>query len=296
MVKGRPWAPETLRQVGGTEGVGTAFLEEAFSSGQANPKHRLHQKAAQAVLKALLPETGTTIKGQLRSEQELQNASGYAARPRDFTELLHILDNELRLITPIDPDLSASKGQIPTGRYFQLTHDYLVHSLRNWLTRKQRETKRGRAELVLEDRYVLWKQERDKRYLPSLTETLSILLYIGLSPLQADERRMVKVATFHRLCHACYYVLLSLCIVVASGYLLVLFRMLGYVPMELDIAILAAVRFMEMCFIFVCSAGLFLFVIAIPLYGLFISYKYARTQSARGRRALKEGFPAVVEK
>ena len=32
------------------------------------PKHRLHQKAAQAVLKALLPETGTDIKGQMRSE------------------------------------------------------------------------------------------------------------------------------------------------------------------------------------------------------------------------------------
>ena len=37
----------------------------------ANPKHRLHQKAAQAVLKALLPESGTDIKGQMRSRQEL---------------------------------------------------------------------------------------------------------------------------------------------------------------------------------------------------------------------------------
>ena len=72
MVKGKPWTPATLRQVGGTEGVGVTFLEETFSSPQANPKHRLHQKAAQAVLKALLPETGTDIKGQMRSEGELQ--------------------------------------------------------------------------------------------------------------------------------------------------------------------------------------------------------------------------------
>ena len=72
MVKGKPWTPATLREVGGTEGVGLTFLEETFSSPQANPKHRLHQKAAQAVLKALLPQTGTDIKGQMRSEAELR--------------------------------------------------------------------------------------------------------------------------------------------------------------------------------------------------------------------------------
>ena len=69
MIKGKPWTPATLREVGGTEGVGVTFLEETFSSPQANPEHRLHQKAAQAVLKALLPETGTDIKGQMRSSR-----------------------------------------------------------------------------------------------------------------------------------------------------------------------------------------------------------------------------------
>ncbi len=32
---------------------------------------------------------------------------------------------------------------------YQLTHDYLVPPLRQWLFRKQRETRRGRAELRL---------------------------------------------------------------------------------------------------------------------------------------------------
>ena len=82
MMKGKPWTPTTLREVGGTEGVGVTFLEETFSAAQANPKHRLHQKAAQAVLKALLPETGTDIKGQMRSQQELLEASGYAQPPQ----------------------------------------------------------------------------------------------------------------------------------------------------------------------------------------------------------------------
>ena len=104
MVKGKPWTTAALEEVGGTEGVGVTFLEETFSSPQANPKHRLHQKAAQAVLKALLPQTGTDIKGQMRSEAELREASGYAGQPRDFDDLVRILDHELRLITPTDPE------------------------------------------------------------------------------------------------------------------------------------------------------------------------------------------------
>jgi hypothetical protein len=50
MVKGKSWSPASLRAIGGTEGVGVTFLEETFSSPQANPRHHLHRKAAQAVL------------------------------------------------------------------------------------------------------------------------------------------------------------------------------------------------------------------------------------------------------
>ena len=39
MLKGKPWTPETLKQVGGAEGVGVTFLEETFSAGQ--PRHRI---------------------------------------------------------------------------------------------------------------------------------------------------------------------------------------------------------------------------------------------------------------
>ena len=112
MVKGKPWAPATLREVGGAEGVGVTFLEETFSAATAPPEHRLHQKAAQAVLKALLPETGTDIKGRMRSEAELRQASGYAGRPRDFADLIHILDPELRLITPTEARMKDEGGRI----------------------------------------------------------------------------------------------------------------------------------------------------------------------------------------
>jgi serine/threonine protein kinase/formylglycine-generating enzyme required for sulfatase activity/tetratricopeptide (TPR) repeat protein len=194
MMKGKPWTPTTLRAVGGTEGIGVTFLEETFSSPQANPKHRLHQKAAQAVLKTLLPETGTNIKGQMRSEQELQNVSGYADRPRDFAELVHILDNELRLMTPTDPEGSTSEGLTPGGRYFQLTHDYLVRPVRDWLTRKQRETRRGRAELRLAERSSLWNAKPENRLLPSALEWANIRLMTKKKEWTEPQRQMMRRA------------------------------------------------------------------------------------------------------
>ena len=109
MVKGKPWTPATLKEVGGTQGVGVTFLDETFSATTAPPEHRLHQKAAQAILKALLPQSGTDIKGQMRSEAELREASGYASRPRDFDDVIGILDPELRLITPTDPEGSGGE-------------------------------------------------------------------------------------------------------------------------------------------------------------------------------------------
>ena len=43
-----------------------------------------------------------------------------------------------------------------------------MHSLRDWLTRKQRETRRGRAELKLAERAALWNARPEDRLLPSV--------------------------------------------------------------------------------------------------------------------------------
>src|SRR5262249_5946052 len=178
MHRAKPWPPPALKEAGGTEGGGATFLEETFAASTAPPQHRLHQKATQAVLKALLPQAGTDIKGHMRSQQELLEASGYASRPRDCDELLRILDSELRLITPTDPagveSESSTKRPMTGARYFQLTHDYLVPSLRDWLTRKQKETRRGRAELLLADRAAVWDARPEKRQLPSLWQSVQI--------------------------------------------------------------------------------------------------------------------------
>jgi eukaryotic-like serine/threonine-protein kinase len=219
MVRERTWTPETLREVGGTEGVGVTFMEETFSSPQANPKHRLHQKAAQAVLKVLLPEKGNDIKGQMRSEADLQQTSGYADRPREFADLKHILDNELRLITPTDPEISGEGKAMhaPVGRYFQLTHDYLVHSLRDWLNRKQRETRRGRAELLFQERYEMWKRKGSSQYLPTMIEWFQILFFAEKSLWDSHQRRMFAVKL--------PVVLFNLMIAIAGGAVFLVFYM-----------------------------------------------------------------------
>jgi formylglycine-generating enzyme required for sulfatase activity len=201
MVKGKEWTPATLKIVGGTAGVGVTFLEETFAASMAPPRHRLHQKASRGVLRVLLPEAGTDIKGHMRSKEELRDASGYVGRPEEFEELLRILDRELRLITPTDPE---SKDDAPRstvqagGKYYQLTHDYLVHSLRDWLTRKQRETRRGRAELLLADRAAVWNARPENRQLPSLLQWLDIRGRTASKSWTPAQRMMMrKAGRFH---------------------------------------------------------------------------------------------------
>jgi serine/threonine protein kinase len=195
MMKGRPWTVATLKEVGGTEGLGVAFLEDTFFSATANPKHRLHRQAAQAVLRALLPEPGSSLKGHMRSEADLLAASGYADRPREFEELMRVLDGELRLVTPTDPEGSecgAGQSLQPAGRYYLLTHDYLVDAVREWLTRKQKETRRGRAELQLAERADLWNAKPLNRHLPSPLEWLRMRFLTRCGAWTPAQRRMMR--------------------------------------------------------------------------------------------------------
>jgi serine/threonine protein kinase/formylglycine-generating enzyme required for sulfatase activity len=214
MMKGKTWTPASLKAMGGTEGVGVTFLEETFSAATAPPEHRYHQKAARAVLKALLPEAGTDIKGYMRSQQELLNVSGYASRPKECDDLLRILDSEIRLITPTDPEgkEDADTSTLQAGaKYYQLTHDYLVPSLRDWLTRKQKETHRGRAELLLADRAAVWNTRSENRQLPSLLQWLQIRWHTKKKNWTPPQRTMMgKASRYHAMRGFVVMVLLAL--------------------------------------------------------------------------------------
>ncbi len=196
MMKGKVWTPASLKAVGGTEGVGIAFLEETFSSATAPPEHRYHQKAARAALAALLPETGGDIKGHMRSYDELLEASGYRHRPADFDDLLRILDGEIRLITPTDPEgqEESTAAAKPGQKFYQLTHDYLVLSLREWLGRKRKETRRGRAELMLAEWSAVWNARPSYQLLPSFWQWLQIRGRTAKKQWTAPQRKMMAKA------------------------------------------------------------------------------------------------------
>src|SRR5262249_13900532 len=137
--------------------------------------------------------------------EQLLEAAGCARRPEEFTALLRILDTELRLITPTADisELSAPGPELAEGggpasqpaRYYQLTHDYLVPALREWLTRQQRETRRGRAELCLDERAAEWAARPDAHHLPSAGGWLRILLFTRSRGWAAPQSKMMRSAT-----------------------------------------------------------------------------------------------------
>ena len=190
MMKSRPWLISSLNSLGGVEGVGVQFLEETFFSSGASALCKIHHKAAQKVLRALLPSSGSCIRGGMLSLEDLKEVSTYKNMPRDFEQLLQLLDGDLRLITP-----TTQEEDSDSKRYYQLSHDYLVPSLQEWLLRKQKETRKGRAELVLEDRGRAWNRSPENRQLPSLPQCLSIYWNVPSKDWTKPQRKMIKKAS-----------------------------------------------------------------------------------------------------
>ncbi len=197
MFKSRDWSPEILAGIGGAAGVGRAFLEETFTSKRARPEYSCHRQAATEVLKRLIqrdsaqPEDKSEIKGLPHAASELQQVAGYADRPADFADLLNILDGDLRLITPVAAATSSVDSPIatPEASLYQLTHDYLVPSIREWLRMHQTAEER-----ILEDRTYRWSADRESRQLPSLGEWLRIRLRTDRKRWTGLQRDLMRVA------------------------------------------------------------------------------------------------------
>ena len=182
--KDRPWTGETLRGIQGLADIGSLYLDEAF----AQAAQRSLEPGARAVLGLLLPSDDSPTKGHHRSRSELLEASGLAASPREFDALLTMLDQQFRLITPV-----ANEGPNDGVPRYQLTHDYLVPAVRVWLTRKQRETRRGRAEICLAERVALWKRYPEALAAADLLGVASILFYTRRSRWNGAEQRMIAL-------------------------------------------------------------------------------------------------------
>ena len=211
MVKGKPWAPATLqrgrrhgrrgRHVPGRDVQLTAGQSRASPAPEGSPgrpegplaRDRHRHQGPDAV--------GGRACGKRR---------GYADRPRDFADLIHILDPELRLITPTEPEglesakpeWTSSAGELGRRHATSARHDQLLPAHArlprplacDWLTRKQRETRRGRAELRLAERAALWNAKPENRHLPSLLEWLSIRTLTDSAHWTEPQRKMMRQA------------------------------------------------------------------------------------------------------
>lgn len=95
-----------------------------------------------------------------------------------------------------------------------------MSSLQVWLTRKQRETRRGRAELRLASITNLWKDRPSTRRLPSALEWIEALAFTRPKSWSTDERRMIHAASRHYLTRLA----LAACLIIAATYAVREFR------------------------------------------------------------------------
>ncbi|MEM9827776.1 MAG: bifunctional serine/threonine-protein kinase/formylglycine-generating enzyme family protein, partial [Planctomycetota bacterium] len=249
LMRHKPWRPETLDEVGGAEGIGLQFLDEAFKKEGGNPKHRMYAVPATRILSALLPtDDGDSrrIKGERRSRQELLDRS--QCNEGEFDEVIKVLDGELGLITPTDAielakveeqsfqsatrrksrsrttsrgsnDETLSTGQDSVGStksksgtpsaqsttqraserdsdpsFYQLSHDFLVPTLENWIRRNQDHSRRGRWGAKLERMAEAYHRKPQSRRLPTLWEFTQFTLWVSRRDQSEPQRHYLKVA------------------------------------------------------------------------------------------------------
>ena len=200
-MKTRSWNVTTLETVGGPQGLAMAFLEETLAPDSVPASRRRHAAGAQRLLQALLPPAGSQIRGTSLSPGELRDRAGYAADSRGFSELLQWLDGDLRLITPCSHDGQHSvesvsvpaAGSAAVGGY-QLTHDYLVPAIREWIRSRELSTSVGRVRNLLAERSALWESHPLDRFLPTVWEHLTIRLHIAGPNRSLQEQRFLARA------------------------------------------------------------------------------------------------------
>ncbi len=198
MLKASEWNRKTLASVLASSGVDINFLDATFHDSIASPHHRAMEAPARAVLAELLPEVGTQIKGQMKNATQLREVSGLPQQ--SFEELVDALDGELRLITPtavIADDEIGDRVTSSETQYYQLTHDFLVPPLREWLTRSDRQTPRGRASLRLKELTQYWRRKQETRFLPNSLEYLRIITLTDAAKRAPDEQRLLTAATHY---------------------------------------------------------------------------------------------------
>jgi len=191
LLKGRDWTRLTLREIGGIKGVGLRFLQDNFEGNGALPAHRVLAKSCRTVLGALLPQVGDKTK-RITSHHALSSLPEIAD-PATLDRVLQVLDGDLHLISSADASVAPHESD-DGGQSYQLTHEYMISPIREWLSREQRRTWQGRAEIRLKDRVAQWRRTKETRDLPHLLELATILAAVPRQRRNRVENRLITSA------------------------------------------------------------------------------------------------------
>ena len=190
MTKEREWTATTFREIGGTSGVAIAFLDSQFGEG-ASRQLAEFSRPARELLRRLMPASATTLKGEKHTTTELQ-AACQLDDSKKFQQLIHLLDHDLHLISPVEVDSSAAPAESPPS--YQLTHDALVPAIRDWIDTTEQSTLVGRARQRLKQRTESWTKRNIAPTLPTW-EWCFLSLFARGRPWTSNERSMFAAAT-----------------------------------------------------------------------------------------------------
>ncbi|MFN7873911.1 MAG: protein kinase domain-containing protein [Pirellula sp.] len=197
MVKNKPWTTATLRELGGIQGLGISFLEERLTGTSAHPMLRSNLEIVKQILSELLPSDDTVIKPQACHQSILLERLEGLASEETLSRLLHLIDTEVRLITPSsNPNVSITSSSASSSKdpAYQLTHDYLVPTIRKWLASQNTSTREGRAAEQLRELSVLWNAKPTRKRLPSILEWTTIRWYVPKKNWSPNESRLMNAA------------------------------------------------------------------------------------------------------
>ncbi|NNE93810.1 MAG: protein kinase [Verrucomicrobiales bacterium] len=188
MAKISDWNMDFFERMGGATAIGVQFLNSVFLDRTASPTARMVEPVARRVLEALLPEGNLSIRGMPVSGEDLRKVAGVGEER--FESTLKILIRELRLISPVD--VEEGNGNL---EFYQLTHDYLVPSLREWIFETRKQSLRGRWYLRMKDLTALWRQTEERRFLPSFWEWLGLLSFVKRGDRDDADRELIHLAS-----------------------------------------------------------------------------------------------------
>ncbi|MEM8668146.1 MAG: protein kinase [Planctomycetota bacterium] len=141
------WTAERLEHLRRRGSLGRAFLMDSID--QASPYAHLSEPI-RCCLRAVVPTEGK-LRGAPISQDQLCVAMESDAQDPKTHDVLDRLDRQLHLLTPTESNADSVA--------YQLTHDFWVSELRDWLRQHDRSSAQGRAAIDLTVRTKRWHED-----------------------------------------------------------------------------------------------------------------------------------------